>query len=457
MITKASYSQGLDNRNVLCPENLDHLIAKFSSKSLVFKVAVDRKLYYGNDCVNGEVTINSDQVNELLMIKVQLSCRMRWRYGDSSSIYTIYRERKTLALKYRLEQGLNKIPFAFTLPTEVLNSLEHNQVNVSWDARLLSYEEASNMDTVAYTRFHVSSLYYSNFVTPRTQGEISSFTKNTVTVRAEASLQQDVHVAGEPVHCHIELLKLQANTKVRRVKATLKQHVTSHFKNDHMDRTSVIDTATVGHVSRLSNWEHVARDSKVLGISLDVGLMADVPKKLKSSVAVQKHKRDRMHLTPSTCIFGTSNSPGLLVSYSVEVCIETSTGADLVLSVPFTLQGSTDNTPLPVENLEECLTFALTNDEPPIYDDYICESESTFSPIHSTSIEINAIISDNDESGEDKPNSRSSFPIPGNPSLMKRLRSYSRSKPRKKKITMNYAPDISATNLVQTSTYKSLI
>ncbi|KNC74927.1 hypothetical protein SARC_12537 [Sphaeroforma arctica JP610] len=451
MVNMDSYHPEVDNRKILCPENLEDLIAKFSSNSMSFKVAVDKESYNANDCVNGEVTINSDQARELPIVKVALCCRMRWHYGDASSIYTIYRESKTLAQNHRIEQGPNTIPFAFTLPTEVLSSLEHNLINVSWDARLLSCESSCNMGAVAYTRFQVSSLYRSNSVAPRTLGEISAYMKNTVAVRAEASLQEDVHVTGEPIHCNIELLKLHANTKVRRVKATLKQQVTSQFLTDQMDRTSVIDTATIVHVSRMPSWEPVAKDNKALSINLDVVLLADIPKKLKSSVAVQKHARDGLHLTPTTCVFGTADSPALSVSYSIEVCIETSTGADLKLSVPFTLQGSIDKTPRPVvEKLEDCFkTLALTDDSPPIYEDFVRESESTVSPKYYAPVDTNTDSCGSDEFDDDKTlHSRTTFPIPGmgSPQFLKKLMSYSRSKPRRKKL-----PRTSVWPLMQTS------
>eukprot|EP01134_Creolimax_fragrantissima_P004578 CFRG4578T1 len=367
----------LQDAEKLTPENAE--------TTLFFSISTDREVYYGNDYVTGTVNIQSVAPVVVPRICVAVMCRYVCKNRVSlqyRKAHTIFRCMKIIGREYSVPAGSTSIPFSFMLPTDMPASMQHPLCTVRWDIRLFRYDRQTNM---ALTRksFRMSSLYYPlPGLTPTVQAERPSVFNNSTVVRVEASVSKNIYTADNPIDLHIAFHFMKKTVRLRKVSASVVQKVEHHEADQILSRSCVIlDKSTLNS----SKWKKRSITTKN-GVALDHTFALLLTSKVSGDtcVAVQGNDCSESSLVPTTHTRCYNSIVWILVTYSVEISISLCGAADIELSIPIIVEGSTASSVragLDPETLEDCKTFPTVGEDPPEYEHHRISSTCSYTSL----------------------------------------------------------------------------
>ncbi|KNC78259.1 hypothetical protein SARC_09306 [Sphaeroforma arctica JP610] len=362
-----------------------------------YSIHLEKDLYYTGDQLSGYIDIRTSEATTLSVLHVAIVCRVRWNGGgEDTSSQTLYSNTKIIGRDYPIMKGQTQIPFTFGLPDDVALSSDHALYSIKWDARLVE----SDWTPVTFLRFTMSALYYAQTtIGPRVQQEVE-VKRGNPTFRAEVSLSRDVYRDGEPID--VRLAMHRNGAVVKSVKTCITQHVLyySGVEGDYKELCqTTMDHSELRHLSGKKNWSKIGSTAGSTCIRM-FSCTPHAPEGQGKQVAVQKMKDSdgRTYstlLVPSTTAECTETLKSISVSYSLDTTIQIRGGKKVHLSVPFTLQGNLPrdlneyNSPVEIQN---CFTFAISVEQPPVYDNYNTASVKSYTCLRPESESLDSLF-----------------------------------------------------------------
>eukprot|EP01134_Creolimax_fragrantissima_P004488 CFRG4488T1 len=361
-----------------------------TSSSLSYNLKLDRKLYYGNDLVSGILEIDSNQRDVLQVVRMAMFCHFIITESikpKRMSRHTIYSTSEIIAREFYVAEGVTSLPFSFRLPSDAPVSVQLPFYSIQWDVRLLTAGKIVH-DTIIRHGFETATLYYSTGSSPTAQCEVLS-TRTNAKLRAEVSLSRDVYSDGDAVDVQLSIHMLKKSICIKSIRACITQRVKVvgvEPPDGWKKLNTQIDGSYLLPKSLKYKWAPVKAGGKAFTHTF--GLVAQVPANMStnSRLAIQKRGSNKIVLPPSTYPSGTTYTPGLMVSYTVDVTIKFHGYPSVECSVPFTLQASTAQldvvgNEVPLSTLEDCKIFPLALDLPPSYDKHVEESTPSYTTL----------------------------------------------------------------------------
>eukprot|EP01134_Creolimax_fragrantissima_P003237 CFRG3237T1 len=377
---------------------------------------VNRELFYGNDILRGSVVIRTGAKIKIPQMSVICECKYVMKqsmyYGSSASNIIFSSQKDIIASSFEIEAGETMIPFVFHLPSDMPASVRHSFCDIKWELRLVqgTRSSISYKKALVVREFKTSTLFHPLMgMKPTVQREVESKSKleriennsnvdtsgpsmdKNSALRVEVSLSNDTYSEGKPVDVSVAMHKNTKNISIRNLVACITQKVTfvGQYDTRHSMIASRLEETMITPRMRKKKWIKVATGGKA--ISMTFALLPRVPDNdrtdkmlalqylpTKSSTS-NKERSVEASLSPTMRVYSADFQHLFIVSYTVDLTILLNGAKDMNISIPFLLEGQS------VGIREDCKTFPLTWDEPPIYDHYPSYSSSSYTTLRMNS------------------------------------------------------------------------